>query len=288
MTTSFVFQIPRAEKASPRWDWLAWLIVSLALLPPLSLWSGGLPEPDLVLYGTILDVSGGANVRLTAGTLNWTLQPSGAGKPVAVTAVLTNLNDQFSYVVRIPCETQVAGFTAADGTLSLGTAYDRSPVSVDSHPATFVQSGQRTLTLASADRGRIERVDLRVSIGGSGLLPDNWQIQYFGHTGVDPQADPDGDGLNNLGEYRAGTNPADGSSVFAVEVVEDTPVGPVLTWASVVGVVYTVQRSQDLLTGFEDLAVSIGAKPPRNTYQDTTGTGRGPYFYRLTARLAGP
>ena len=288
MTTSFVFRIPQAEKASPRWDWVAWLIVSLALLPPLSLWSGGIPEPDLVLYGTILDVSGGANVRLTAGTLNWTLQPSGTGQPVAVTAVLTNINDQFSYVVRIPCETQVAGFKAADGTLLLGTAYDRSRVSVDDHPATFVQSGQQTLTLASRDRGRIERVDLRVSIGGSGPLPENWQLQYFGRTGVDPAADPDGDGLNNLGEYRAGTNPVEASSVFAVEVVEETPGGPVLTWASVAGVVYTVQRSQDLLTGFEDVAVSIAAKPPQNTYQDTTGTGPGPYFYRLTARLAGP
>src|SRR5665213_1568920 len=41
---------------------------------------------------------------------------------------------------------------------------------------------------------------------GSGL-PDWWQLQYFGHLGVDPYGDPDGDGWNNLQEYQNGTNP---------------------------------------------------------------------------------
>jgi len=41
---------------------------------------------------------------------------------------------------------------------------------------------------------------------GNGL-PDAWELQYFGHIGVDPNADPDGDGLTNLQEYQHGTNP---------------------------------------------------------------------------------
>jgi hypothetical protein len=40
-------------------------------------------------------------------------------------------------------------------------------------------------------------------------LPDAWEMQYFGHIGVDPNADPDGDGLTNLQEYSAGSNPVD-------------------------------------------------------------------------------
>ena len=40
-------------------------------------------------------------------------------------------------------------------------------------------------------------------------LPDAWENQYFGHIGVDPQADPDGDGLTNLQEYQQGTDPTD-------------------------------------------------------------------------------
>jgi hypothetical protein len=43
---------------------------------------------------------------------------------------------------------------------------------------------------------------------GNGL-PDAWEQQYFGHIGVDPNADPDGDGLTNLQEFQAGTDPTD-------------------------------------------------------------------------------
>ncbi|MBI2926369.1 MAG: hypothetical protein HYY24_11800 [Verrucomicrobia bacterium] len=259
----------------------------LALMLPLSPWGGGLPEPDLVLYGTIRDVSGGLNTRLTAGALNWTFQPAGAGKPFTVTATLTNINDQFSYVVRIPCETLIAGFAASDATLALGKVYDRALVSVDNQPATFVEASQQTLTLALTDRGRIERVDLQVPIGGSRLLPENWQLQYFGRTGVDPLADPDGDGMDNLGEFRVGTNPVDPSSVFEIEIAADAAGGPRLTWFSAAGVVYTLRRSQALLTGFEDLAVNIAATPPLNSYQDGTAVGQGPYFYRVLAKPAG-
>jgi hypothetical protein len=43
---------------------------------------------------------------------------------------------------------------------------------------------------------------------GNGLL-DEWEITHFGHTGVDPAADPDSDSdsLTNLAEFLAGTNP---------------------------------------------------------------------------------
>ena len=41
---------------------------------------------------------------------------------------------------------------------------------------------------------------------GSGLA-DWWQIVHFGHTGVDPYGDADGDGWSNLQEYLNGTNP---------------------------------------------------------------------------------
>ena len=41
------------------------------------------------------------------------------------------------------------------------------------------------------------------------VLPDWWQLVYFGATGQAPGADPDGDGTSNLDEYKAGTSPVD-------------------------------------------------------------------------------
>jgi hypothetical protein len=41
---------------------------------------------------------------------------------------------------------------------------------------------------------------------GNGL-PDWWQLQYFGYTGVDPYGNPKGDGWNNLQKFQNGMNP---------------------------------------------------------------------------------
>jgi hypothetical protein len=47
------------------------------------------------------------------------------------------------------------------------------------------------------------------STDGTGMS-DGWEILYFGHIGIDPNADPDGDGLSNYQEFlmrSAGYNP---------------------------------------------------------------------------------
>jgi len=42
-----------------------------------------------------------------------------------------------------------------------------------------------------------------------------WLMNYFGHLGVDPNADPDADGLSNLQEFLAGNNPLSATMVLA-------------------------------------------------------------------------
>lgn len=43
-------------------------------------------------------------------------------------------------------------------------------------------------------------------------IPADWQIMYFGQTGIDPNADPDEDELSNLWEYLYGANPTNSNT----------------------------------------------------------------------------
>ena len=58
-----------------------------------------------------------------------------------------------------------------------------------------------------------DHIDPGVDKDANGL-PDAWEYTYFGHNGLDPNADTDGDFESNLAEYRAGTSPADANSVL--------------------------------------------------------------------------
>src|SRR4051794_31101041 len=112
-------------KMIPSWTSAVWL------LAPLLMWictpaafAGSIPEPDLIIYGQI-KVS--ANQRLTAGTLTW--QFRSATRTVIVSTPITNINDQFSYLLRVPCETEVGSFVASSNVIrliSVPTSYDRS------------------------------------------------------------------------------------------------------------------------------------------------------------------
>ncbi len=250
----------------------------------------GIPEPSLVMYGVVTAQSAGGNVRVTTGTLSWQLRLSAGGPIVTVTTTLTNINDQFSYVVFVPLETGIAGLDIpTPNTLKLAPTaqgFDRSTVTLDGKPATFVQTSQRTLTLASVDRGRLERVDLLVVGGGcpdsdGNGLADCWELEHFGALGVDPNADADGDGRSNLQEFKAGTDPRDAKSLFEFITVESQPGGAVrVTWSSVSGKSYILDRSNSLLTGFAPLATGLAATAPINSYVDQAAVGS-QNFYRL-------
>ena len=56
--------------------------------------------------------------------------------------------------------------------------------------------------------GEIAVTTAPLDTDGDGL-PDIWESRYFGEEDALPNADPDGDGLTNLQEFRQGTNPKD-------------------------------------------------------------------------------
>ena len=47
-------------------------------------------------------------------------------------------------------------------------------------------------------------------------IPDAWALQNFGTVNIDPNADPDKDGMSNFEEYMAGTDPNNSNDVFRI------------------------------------------------------------------------
>jgi hypothetical protein len=84
---------------------------------------------------------------------------------------------------------------------------------------------------------------------GNGL-PDWWELKYFGVlTGTDPNADPDHDGVSNLNEYLAGTNPTNAASYFhVVSVIRGSPTKIFVTCEP--GKVYTLLCADALATNW--------------------------------------
>jgi subtilisin family serine protease len=156
---------------------------------------------------------------------------------------------------------------------------------------TVTQRIQRVLTNAEVipglqgwvHNGRRLNLQRIVDTDGNGL-PDWWELEYFGHlTGTDPSADPDHDGMNNLAEWIAGTNPTNAASCLRASVVSTSNSnGVVVSWSSVAGKNYWLERSTNLLTGFNAIvSTNIAATAPTNTQTDPAILPGNTRFYRV-------
>lgn len=265
--------------------------VCLVSALPMRLVAQGLPEPGLVHYGALYTQVGGKSVRWDVGTLEWRL--STRGQTFVVRAFLTNLLDQFSYVVVIPCETPVPGLNLSTNALALnGDLVDRTTISVLLPDGSRGQGRIRppatgTFALNALDRGKAERIDIDVVFNftdsdGNGL-PDVWERAYFNRIGIDPRGDPDLDGVSTLDEFLAGTNPLLGSSLFRFITTSRLQSGAVvLEWASLPGKSYSIDRASEIQGPFQDLGVTInGSGGASTTYQDDSASQRPVSFYRV-------
>jgi GH25 family lysozyme M1 (1,4-beta-N-acetylmuramidase) len=113
------------------------------------------------------------------------------------------------------------------------------------------------------------RVETLPDLDGNGL-PDTWELQYFGHMGVDPDADADGDGVSNYQEYLAGTNPTNAASVFRLLRVARVNDDVRLDWTTVGGHSYVAQTATNLGPGSSGNFVDLG--PPIPVDGTTEGT----------------
>jgi len=114
-----------------------------------------------------------------------------------------------------------------------------------------------------------------------------WLQQYNLPTdGTADVTDADGDGLNNWQEWRAGTNPTDNLSVLRLQSVASGAPGVMVSWQSVSGRIYFLERSTSLGTQpiLLPLATCIIGQPGTTTFTDTNAVGAGPFFYRVGLR----
>jgi hypothetical protein len=123
------------------------------------------------------------------------------------------------------------------------------------------------------------------ALDGNGL-PIAWELQNFGQTGVDPNADPDHDGVSNLQEYLAGTDPNDVNSNLKITAFASHGTSAVLTWNSVPTRFYYLQKSLDLkLNIWTDSGLGLIAPTGSSTFGSFIDTNAPVRFYRVKAVL---
>ena len=119
-----------------------------------------------------------------------------------------------------------------------------------------------------------------IDTDGDGI-PDGWELFYGLNPNVaDATLDPDGDGLDNLHEYIAHTDPRVPQSVLRVTAFQPgTPGNYLLTWQSVAGLNYRIFTASAPGGPFTFLKTVPSAG--NGTTSTTVGAPAGQFFYRV-------
>jgi hypothetical protein len=119
--------------------------------------------------------------------------------------------------------------------------------------------------------------------GASGAFI-TWLAQYGLPTdGSADYTDPDGDGRNNWQEWRCQTNPTNAASVLRMVSALRNSANVSVTWQSVAGVNYFLERSTNLIAvpPFVPVAAGIAGQTGTTSYSDTGVAGANALFYRV-------
>lgn len=113
---------------------------------------------------------------------------------------------------------------------------------------------------------------------GDGMT-DTWEIQYFTNVSQTAEGDFEGDGTNNLTEFRLGLDPTSGTSRFVATAAAGATRS--ITWTSVVGATFKIERSTTLQAGsWTVLEAAFPGTAGTATYTDATAPA-GKVFYKV-------
>ncbi len=131
--------------------------------------------------------------------------------------------------------------------------------------------------------------------GSGSAISYAWLQQYGLPTdGSADLVDTDGDGMNNWQEWVSGTNPTNALSVLRMLSAAPNSSSVTVTWRSVAGITYFLERTTDVSVWFTSnsisnvwttnavlVATNITGQAGSTTFVDTNAGGAGPIFYRV-------
>ena len=114
-------------------------------------------------------------------------------------------------------------------------------------------------------------------------LPDWWEQTYFGQpTGIDPDADPDGDGPTTMAEWVADTNPTNALSFLHILSVSNDVSSATLVWGSSTNRSYFVQRAPEVPGGsFQTITTNLTGQAGTTAYTDSSIGTNAALYYRI-------
>lgn len=122
-------------------------------------------------------------------------------------------------------------------------------------------------------------------------IPDSWRAQYFPNQPTNnvngmmtnnqscATCDADGDGLNNLQEFLAGTDPTNPATAFRIISITQQPGGTnVIVWTSVTGKNYQVYATTDPANTYAPIGSTVPSAGTNTSYTDSGVTGATKYY----------